>query len=121
MGETKEEVKALLEQLGLYEVQEGLNLAEELYIKGEFAKSLWNARKALEDLFKLIAARIGIDSKDFLSKFVKSRSARELIRKIYWYACKGHEVEISEHEAIFGYHLVLSAIYYLILLFRNLA
>jgi hypothetical protein len=121
MEETKEEVKALLEQLGLHEVQEGLNLAEELYIKGEFAKSLWNARKALEDLFKLIAARIGIDSKDFLSKFVKSESARELIRKIDWYACKGHEVEISEHEAIFGYHLVLSAIYYLILLFRSLA
>jgi len=75
MEETKEEVKTLLEQLGLHEVQEGLNLAEELYIKGEFAKSLWNARKALEDLFKLIAARIGIDSKDFLSKFVKSERA----------------------------------------------
>jgi len=117
---TKEEVKTLLEQLGLHEVQESLNLAEELYIKREFAKSLWNARKALEDLFKLVATEMGIDSKDFLSKFVKSESARELIKKIDWYACKGHEVEISEHEAIFGYHLVLSAIYYLILSFKDL-
>jgi len=121
MEKTREEVKTLLEQLGLHEVQESLNLAEELYIKGEFAKSLWNMRKALEDLFQLISARMGIDSKDFLSRFVKSESARELIKKIYWYTCKGHEVEISEHEAIFGYHLVLSAIYYLVLLFRNLA
>jgi hypothetical protein len=119
MEEVKEEVKTLLEQSRLHEVQEGLNLAEELYIKGEFAKSLWNARKALEDLFQLIAARMGIDSKDFLSRFVKSESARELIKKIGWYACKGHAIEISEHEAIFGYHLVVSAIYYLILLFRN--
>jgi len=118
MEKTKEEVKTLLEQLGLHKVQESLNLAEELYIKGEFAKSLWNARKALEDLFKLISTRMGIDSEDFLSRFVKSESARGLIRRIDWYACKGHEVEISEHEAIFGYHLVLSAIYYLVLLFK---
>jgi hypothetical protein len=53
MKEVKEEVKTLLEQSRLHEVQEGLNLAEEPYIKGEFAKSLWNARKALEDLFQL--------------------------------------------------------------------
>jgi hypothetical protein len=115
---TKEEVKTLLEQLGLDEVQEGLNLAEELYIKGEFAKSLWNARKALEDLFQLISTRMGIDNKEFLSRFVKSDSAIEVIKKIDWYACKGHAVEISEHEAIFGYHLVLSTIYYLVSLFK---
>jgi hypothetical protein len=65
-----------------------------------------------------MATKVGIDSKDFLSKFVKSESARELIKKIDWYACKGHEVKISEPEAIFGYHLVLSAIYYLVLLFK---
>ena len=64
---------------------------------------------------------MGIDSKEFLSRFVKSEIARELIRKIDWYACKGHEVEISEYEAVFGYHLVLSAIYYLVLLSKNLA
>jgi hypothetical protein len=115
---TREETKTLLEKLDLHKVQEGLNVAEELYIKGEFARSLWNARKTLEDLFQLMATKVGIDSKEFLSKFVKSESTRELIKKIDWYACKGHEVEISEAEAIFGYHLVLSAIYYLVLLFK---
>jgi len=41
------------------------------------------------------------------------KECEELVKEI--------EVEISEHEVIFGYHLVLSAIYYLVLLFRNLA
>jgi hypothetical protein len=75
--------------------------------------------KGVRRSFPAMAARMGMDSKDFLSRFVKSESARELIKKIGWYACKGHAIEISEHEAIFGYHLVVSAIYYLILLFRN--
>jgi hypothetical protein len=29
--------------------------------------------------------------------------ARDLIKKIDWYVCKGHEVEVPEYEAIFGY------------------
>jgi hypothetical protein len=54
--------------------------------------------------------------KDFLSHYVESEHARELIKKIDQYACKGHEVEVPEYEAIFGYHLVISAIYHLLLL-----
>jgi len=59
---------------------------------------------------------LNIEPKDFLTNYVKSEHARELIKKIDQYACKGHEVEVPEYEAIFGYHLVISAIYHLLLL-----
>lgn len=119
LEEEKEEVKTLLEKLGFDSVQRSLNIAEEQYIKGAYAQSLWNSRKALENLFISLSNKSGIDSKDFLSKFVKSKSARDLIKKIDGYACKGHATKLPEHEAIFGYHLVISAIYYLLLLFSH--
>jgi len=39
LRETKEEVETLLDRLNLNEIQGSLNIAEEQYIKGEFAKS----------------------------------------------------------------------------------
>jgi len=116
MQETKEESATLLNEMGFGAVQGSLDVAEQLYVKGEFAKSLWNSRKALEDLVKLLAKKLNIEPKDFLSHYVESEHARELIKKIDQYACKGHEVEVPEYEAIFGYHLVISAIYHLLLL-----
>lgn len=116
LQETKDESATLLKQMGFGAIQGSLDIAEQQYIKGEFAKSLWNSRKALEDLMKLLADKSGIEQKDFLGKYVKSGLSREIIRKIDYYACKGHEVELPEYEAIFGYHLVISAIYHLLLL-----
>jgi len=55
MQETKEESATLLNEMGFGAVQGSLDVAEQLYVKGEFAKSLWNSRKALEDLMKLLA------------------------------------------------------------------
>jgi hypothetical protein len=119
--ETKEEARTLLKKLDFGAVQGSLDVAETLYVKGEYAKSLWNSRKALEDLMRLISQRLDIDQKEFLARYVESRSARELISKINDYACKGHETEIPEYEAIFGYHLVISAIYHLLLLLDSFA
>jgi hypothetical protein len=116
LQETKEEAATLLKKRGFGAIQGSLDIAEQQFIKGEFAKSLWNSRKALEDLMKLLADKAGIEQKDFLNKYVESELAREIIRKIDYYACKGHEVELPEYEAIFGYHLVISAIYHLLLL-----
>lgn len=116
LQEAKEESATLLKAMGLGTIQGSLDIAEQQYIKGEFAKSLWNSRKALEDLMKLLAEKSGFEQKDFLAKYVKSDLGREILRKIDHYACKGHEVEAHEYEAIFGYHLVISAIYHLILL-----
>ncbi|MEM2112283.1 MAG: hypothetical protein QXX08_10490 [Candidatus Bathyarchaeia archaeon] len=120
LEETRKEVKTFLENLGFTEIQKSLDIAEEQFINESYSQSLWNARKALEDLFIKIAEKLKIQPKEFLSNFVKSESSRELIKKIDWYACKGHAVELSESEAIFGYHLMLSAIYYLLLLFKDI-
>jgi hypothetical protein len=116
LQETKKESATLLKQMGFGAIQGSLDIAEQQYIKGEFAKSLWNSRKALEDLEKLLADKLGIEQKDFLNRYISSELARDIIRKIDYYACKGHEVEVPEYEAIFGYHLVISAIYHLLLL-----
>jgi hypothetical protein len=116
LQKTKEESATLLKQMGFEKVQGSLDIAEQQYVEGEFAKSLWNSRKALEDLMKLLADKLGVEQKDFLNKYISSDLAREIIKKIDYYACKGHEVQIPEYEAIFGYNLVISAIYHLLLL-----
>lgn len=116
LQEAKEESATLLKQMGFGAIQGSLDIAEQQYIKGEFAKSLWNSRKALEDLMKLLADKFGIEQKDFLNRYISSELARDIIKKIDYYACKGHEVEVPEYEAIFGYHPVISAIYHLLLL-----
>jgi len=120
LEETRKEVKTFLENLGFTEIQKSLDIAEEQFINEYYAQSLWNARKALEDLFIKIAEKLKIQPKEVLSNFVKSESSREFIKQIDWYTCKGHAVKLSESEAIFGYHLVLSAIYYLLLLFKEI-
>jgi hypothetical protein len=58
------------------------------------------------------------ERKNFLDK-IPSKSARALINSIYGYSCKGHELEIPEYEAIYGYHLVLSSIYFILILFKE--
>jgi hypothetical protein len=75
------------------------------------------ARKALEDLFSSMGQRIGVDRKDFLSR-INSESAKDLIKSIYGYCCKGHELNIPEYEAIYGYHLVVSSVYFILILFK---
>lgn len=114
----KKEAKTLLEQYGFNEVQTDLNSAEEHYVNGNFAQSLMMSRKALEDLFSSMGKKIGVDRSKFLSS-IKSKSARDLIKEIYGYGCKGHELSIPEYEAIFGYHLIVSSIYFILILFKS--
>jgi len=114
----KKEVKTLLEQYGFNEVQADLNSAEDHYIKGHFAQSLMMSRKALEDLFSSMGKKIGVTRSNFLAS-IKSKTARDLIKNIYGYACKGHELSIPEYEAIYGYHLIVSSIYFILILFKN--
>lgn len=114
----KQEARTLLEKFGFVEVQEDLNSAEEHYIKGNYPQSLTMSRKALEDLFSSMSERIEADKSKFLSS-IKSKSARSLIKEIYGYACKGHELSIPEYEAIYGYHLIVSTIYFILILFSS--
>ena len=118
LEEQKKEVKTLLEQYGFNEVQTDLTSAEEHYINGNFSQSLMMARKALEDLFSSMGKKIGVGRSSFLSS-IESKSARDLIKSIYGYGCKGHELTIPEYEAIFGYHLIVSSIYFILILFKN--
>lgn len=118
LEEQKKEVKTLLEQYGFNEVQTDLTSAEEHYINGDFSQSLMMGRKALEDLFSSMGKKIGVDRSTFLSS-IGSKSARDLIKSIYGYGCKGHELTIPEYEAIFGYHLIVSSIYFILILFKN--
>src|SRR5271157_1534352 len=113
----KKEDKTILEEYGFKEVQTDLDAAEAHYVKGDYAQSLTMARKAMEDLFSSVGQKIGVDRKDFLSR-INSESAASLIRGIYGYACKGHELSIPEYEAIFGYHLIISSIYFILILFK---
>jgi hypothetical protein len=87
--QTKEKVATLLTNLGFDPVQGSLDIAEDLYVKGEYAKSLWNGRKALEDLMRLLAERKGTKQKELLIVLVKSKSARELIEKLMIMHAKG--------------------------------
>ena len=114
----KKETKTMLEEYDFNEVQTDLDAAEAHYVKGDYAQSLTMARKALEDLFSSMGQRIGVDRKNFLSA-INSGSARDLIKNIYGYGCKGHELNIPEYEAIFGYHLIVSSIYFILILFKN--
>ena len=118
MEEQKKETKTMLEKYDLNEVQTDLDAAEVHYVKGDYAQSLTMARKALEDLFSSMGQRLGVDRKNFLST-IDSKSARDLIKSIYGYGCKGHELNIPEYEAIFGYHLIVSAIYFILILFKK--
>lgn len=114
----KKKTKTILEEYNLNEVQTDLDAAEAHYVKGDYAQSLTMARKALEDLFSSMGQRIGVDRKNFLSA-INSKSARDLIKSIYGYGCKSHELNIPEYEAIFGYHLIVSSIYFILMLFKE--
>jgi hypothetical protein len=65
-----------------------------------------------------MAKKTGVDKTNFLDS-IKSKSAKDLIKEIYWYGCKGHELSIPEWEAIYGYHLIVSSIYFILLLFKS--
>lgn len=118
LQEQKRETKTLLEDFGFEEVQKDLDSAEEQYLKGNYAQSLTVSRKALEDLFSSMAKKIGVDRTSFLDS-IESKSAKDLIKEIYGYGCKGHELSIPEWEAIYGYHLIVSSIYFILLLFKK--
>jgi hypothetical protein len=118
LEEQKIETKTLLKDFGFKEIQEDLDSAEDHYLKGNSAQSLIMSRKALEDLFASMAMRIGVDRSNFLDS-LNSKSAKELIKEIYAYGCKGHELSIPEWEAVFGYHLIVSSIYFILLIFKN--
>jgi hypothetical protein len=118
LEEQKVETKTLLEDFGFEEIQEDLNSAEDHYLKGNYAQSLTMSRKALEDLCSSMAKKIGVDRANFLDS-IKSKSAKDLIKAIYAYGCKGHELSIPDWEAIYGYHLIVSSIYFILLLFKS--
>jgi len=119
LEEQKQEVETLLIKRGFKEVQTDLNAAETHYRNGNYAQCLTMTRKGLEDLFSSMSkAKTEEERKQFLST-IKSNSARDLIRSIYGYGCKGHELSIPEYEAVFGYHLILSSIYFILILFNE--
>lgn len=119
LEEQKQEAETLLIKRGFKEVQTDLNAAETHYRNGDYAQCLTMARKGLEDLFSSMSkAKTEEERKQFLST-IKSGSARDLIRSIYGYGCKGHELSIPEYEAVFGYHLILSSIYFILILFNE--
>lgn len=115
----KQEVETLLIKRGFNEVQTDLNAAETHYRNGDNAQCLTMARKALEDLFSsMTKAETPEERQGFLTK-IESKSAREIIKSIYGYGCKGHELSIPEYEAVFGYHLIVSSIYFILILFKE--
>jgi hypothetical protein len=118
LEEQKLETKTLLKDFGFEEVQKDLDSAEEQYLKANYPQSLTMSRKALEDLFSSMAKKIGVDRSQFLDS-IESKSAKDLIKHIYGYGCKGHELSIPEWEAIYGYHLIMSSIYFILLLFKQ--
>jgi nitrate reductase gamma subunit len=68
-----------------------------------------------------MSSKLGVERGTFLSELVESDSNVELLKKIYAFSCKSHKPEIEQSEAIFGYHLVLSTIYFLLLLYKDRA
>jgi hypothetical protein len=118
LDKQKKKVETLLTKRGFKEVQTDLDAAESHYHNGEYSQCLIMARKALEDLFSSMqGSKTEEERKKFLSR-IQSKSARKLIKSIYGYGCKGHELSIPEYEAVFGYHLILSSIYFILILFK---
>jgi hypothetical protein len=62
--------------------------------------------------------KIGVDRSSFLDS-IKSANAKDLIKEIYGYGCKGREPSIPEREAIYGFHLTVSTNYFIMLLFKK--
>lgn len=115
----KQETKTLLLERGFKGVQIDLDSADAHYLKGEYTQCLTMARKALEDLFTSMSNATTQEERNKFLSTIPSKSARDLIKSIYGYSCKGHELEIPEYEAIYGYHLILSSIYFILILFKE--